>query len=91
MLEVLTAGVILFGLGYVYSPLARFLGGVVATLGAVALVQGSPWGLAALAAGAWLWLVGSWTFTIHHPRKVSSRAARVLFVHTPLAWLLPAK
>lgn len=84
---VVLAGVVF---GYAYAPLSRVVGIVFAVLGGVALVQGSPVGAAALAGGTWLWFVGSWTLTFHNPRVVSSRAARVLFVHTPLKWTLPA-
>lgn len=91
MSEALLVGALLVGFGYVYSPLARIFGVVVALLGGVALVQGSPWGLAVSESGAWLWLVGSWAFTIRHPRLISSTMARVLFTHTPLKWTLPAK
>lgn len=90
MFEVLLVIVAMFGFGYTCPPAARFLGVLIALLSAIAAFRGEPWAVM-LAAGVWLWLAGSWAHTFHRPWEVSSRAARVLFVRTPLAWTLPSR
>lgn len=83
------AGLVLAALlGWVLFPaLGRIASAVMVVVGLAAATSNESWAGWTAAAGAALWLAGSWLHTVK-TSYYSSPLARILFESTPLKWTL---
>jgi len=86
---VVLAAVCVFLGGVLLPPIARKVGGLLAILGLLGLVQERTWALTVFLVGSGFWLVGHWSFAARHNAHFRSRLALALFDVPPLQWTLP--
>lgn len=86
---VILAVVCVFLGGVLLPPVARKVGGLLAILGLLGLVQEQTWALTVFLVGAGFWVVGHWSFAARNDAHFRSRIALALFEVPPLQWTLP--
>lgn len=75
--------------GLLLPPVARRVGGLLAVLGVLGMIQHRSWAPPTFVVGAGLWLVGHWSFAARNDARYRSRLARAVFDSTVLRWTLP--